>query len=142
MTKELWLNLPVKDVKRSRKFFEAIGWKFNDNFGSSEVSECLVIGEKQIAVMLFQEEQLKKFAQTNIIDTSKGVETLISFDLPSKKEVDELAEKVRAAGGILFGEPEEIDGWMYGFGFIDPDGHRWNGLSMDMSKIPGTKKAE
>ena len=27
-------------------------------------------------------------------------------------------------------------GWMYGFGFCDIDGHRWNVLYMDMSKMP------
>lgn len=61
---------------------------------------------------------------------------MISFDAESREEVDEMAAKVRAAGGTIFGEPGEIRGWMYGFGFADLDGHRWNMVFMDFSKLP------
>ena len=30
----------------------------------------------------------------------------------------------------------EVQGWMYGSGFTDLDGHRWNLLHMDMSRLP------
>jgi predicted lactoylglutathione lyase len=52
--------------------------------------------------------------------------------------VDELAETAKAAGGTVYAEPGENQGWMYGCGFSDPDGHRWNVLYMDMSKMPGS----
>jgi predicted lactoylglutathione lyase len=61
---------------------------------------------------------------------------LFSFDAESREEVDEMAKKVKAAGGTLYAEPAENQGWMYGFAFVDPDGHRWNMLYMDMSKMP------
>ncbi len=47
-----------------------------------------------------------------------------------------LFKKVEFAGGSIFGKPSEIDGWMYGAGFADLDGHRWNLLYMDESKMP------
>ncbi len=46
-----------------------------------------------------------------------------------------MARKAIEAGGG-FGQPAEIQGWMYGCGFADPDGHRWNVLFRDMSKLP------
>ena len=61
---------------------------------------------------------------------------MISFDAESREEVDEMARKVFEAGGNIFGEPAEIQGWMYGFAFTDLDGHRWNQLYMDFSKMP------
>ena len=86
--------------------------------------------------MLFEETSFKAFTKTDITDTSKTNEILISIDAESKEEADELAKKVEQAGGTIYGKPGEKDGWMYGFGFIDLDGHRWNVLHMDMSKMP------
>ena len=51
-------------------------------------------------------------------------------------EIDQLAKKVASAGGTVFAPPGENQGWMYGFAFTDPDGHRWNALHIDMSKMP------
>jgi uncharacterized protein len=60
---------------------------------------------------------------------------LLSFDAESKEVVDEMLEKAVKAGGTIYGEPHD-QGWMYGAGFTDLDGHRWNVLYMDMSNMP------
>jgi len=60
---------------------------------------------------------------------------LLSFDAASKEEVDELAAKAIAAGGTSSHKPYEMQGYMYGCVFSDLDGHRWNVLHMDMSKV-------
>jgi predicted lactoylglutathione lyase len=85
--------------------------------------------------MLFPNNVFKNFTQNEITDTKKGTEVLINIDAQSKEEVNEMAKKVRAAGGRIFAEPGESQGWMYGFGFEDLDGHRWIMLYMDMSKM-------
>lgn len=38
--------------------------------------------------------------------------------------------------GTIYGEPRESQGRMYGAGFADPDGHRWNVLYIDTSRMP------
>ena len=134
MTNQLWLNLPVKNIEKSKEFFSKLGFSFNTQHGNSPVSASLVIGKN--VVMLFEETSFKAFTKTDITDTSKTNEILISIDAESKEEADELAKKVEQAGGTIYGKPGEKDGWMYGFGFIDLDGHRWNVLHMDMSKMP------
>ena len=63
---------------------------------------------------------------------------LISVGVEKKQEVDELAKKAVAAGGTVFGQPGGND-FMYGCGFIDPDGHRWNALYMDTTKAPSPR---
>ena len=134
MTNQLWLNLPVKNIERSKEFFSKLGFSFNTQHGNSPVSASLVIGKN--VVMLFEETSFKAFTKTDITDTSKTNEILISIDAESKEETDALAKKVEQAGGTIYGKPGEKDGWMYGFGFVDLDGHRWNVLYMDMSKMP------
>ena len=136
MTKELWINLAVKDVKKSKEFFTKLGFSFNSKYGDTEHSACLTVGTKNIAVMLFEESVFKGFTQNNITDTKQSTEVLLSIDAESREEVDEMAKKAEAAGGIVFGKPGEKQGWLYGCGFTDLDGHRWNVLYMDMSKMP------
>ncbi|MBC7829665.1 MAG: VOC family protein [Chitinophagaceae bacterium] len=136
MTKELWINLPVKDVKKSREFFTKIGFIQNTHFPETEQMSSVFAGTKSIVIMLCAEPVFQGFSQNKIADTKQSTEVLFSFDAESRDEVDELAEKVTAAGGNVFAKPGENQGWMYGCAFTDPDGHRWNVLHMDMSKMP------
>ena len=135
MTNEIWLNLPVKDVNKAKEFFRKIGFTLSEKHAAPDMA-CFEIGEKKMNVLFFAEETLKKFTKSEIADAQKGAEVLISFDAESRADVDETAQKVRDAGGTIFAEPAEIQGWMYGFAFTDPDGHRWNQLFMDFSKMP------
>lgn len=134
MKKQIWLNLPVKNVAKAKDFFWKIGFSFNEQHDTPS-STCMVIGEGHFVVMLFEELLFKSFTQNELTDTKSGSEILISIDAESKEEVDVLAEKVKEAGGTVFSPPAESQGWMYGFGFADLDGHRWNVLYMDFSKL-------
>ena len=134
MTKQLWINLPVKDVARSREFFSHLGFTFNDAHGVNPT--CMLVGEMKFVVMLFEEGVFKSFTRQELSDTTLSTEVLFSIDAESRAEVDALAAKAKEAGGIVFAEPGESQGWMYGCGFCDLDGHRWNVLYMDMSKMP------
>lgn len=135
MTKEYWINLPIKDVERSKKFFTAIGFSFNTERETASMISLLV-GKATMPIMLFETSVFESVVHNKISDTSKGAEIMISFDAESYSEVDEMAEKVKKAGGDVFSKPSEIQGWMYGFAFSDPDGHRWNMLYMDFAKMP------
>ncbi|MBS1565188.1 MAG: VOC family protein [Bacteroidetes bacterium] len=135
MAKDFWLSLPVKDIRKSREFFTRLGFQFNDQY-KSDNSACLLVGEKKVVVMLFEEPAFKGFISRDICDTQQGTEVLLSFDAKSKEEVDQLVEKVIAAGGKSNHKPSEMTGWMYGCVFSDIDGHRWNILHMDMSRQP------
>lgn len=135
MTKEIWINLPVKDVNKAKEFFEKIGFAPNEEYSNPEMAGFKV-GEKAMNVLFIAEEKFKEFAKTDVSDSARGAEVLISFDAESREEIDETARKVFDAGGTIFAEPSEIQGWMYGFAFADPDGHRWNMLFMDFSKMP------
>lgn len=134
MTKQIWLNLPVKDVAKAKDFFWKIGFSFNEQHDTPS-STCMVVGEGHFVVMLFEEMLFSSFSQNGITDTKSSSEILISIDAESREEVDELAKKAEEAGGTVFSSPAESQGWMYGCGFADLDGHRWNVLFMDFSKL-------
>jgi len=134
MAKDFWLTLPVKDINKSKAFFTQLGFKFNTQY-SDPKSACLLVGEKNVVVMLFEEPAFKGFISGEIADVKQGAEVLLSFDAQSKEEVDELVKKVIAAGGKSNHKPYDMQGYMYGCVFTDIDGHRWNILHMDMSKM-------
>lgn len=136
MAKEFWINLPAKDLGKTRAFFKAIDFRENSQFSENPTMASFFVGDKNVVVNFFPEALFKSFSGNEIADTAKGTETLFSIDAQSPNEVDELANKAVAAGAVLYAQPGEKDGWMYGCGFSDPDGHRWNVLFMDFSKMP------
>lgn len=136
MAKDFWLNLPVKNVKTSKAFFIELGFKFNPRFGENDNMAALLVGEKNIVVMLCEEPAFKQYISNEIADTKKTTEVLLSIDAQSKEEVDEMAQRAINAGGSSNHQPSEMHGWMYGCVFADPDGHNWNVLYMDMSQLP------
>lgn len=136
MTKELWVNLPVRDLAKSKEFFTKLGFTFNPQYSNSDEAACLVIGDKRIIVMLFTESTFENFTQNKVSDSKRGTEVLLSIDAETREEVDQMVEKVLEAGGVVYSQPKEEQDWLYGCGFVDLDGHRWNVLYMDMSKMP------
>jgi hypothetical protein len=135
MAKQFWINLPVKDLNKSIEFFSKLGFSFDSQFGNTDESACLVIGEKNVIVMLFAESIFKNITRNEIADSKQATEVLLSIDAETREEVDEIAKKAVEAGATIFGEPDD-QSWMYGCGFADLDGHRWNVLYMDMNNMP------
>ncbi len=68
-------------------------------------------------MVLFAQAVFEGFTQNKTVDTKQGAEVL--FSVESRAGVDEMAEKVVAAGRVVFARPGEKDGWMYGCAFAD-----------------------
>lgn len=135
MAKDIWLNLPIQDSERSMKFYKRIGFSVNERHESQGGSLSFVVGDNQIVLMLFPIPVFQSFVGRKVSDTFQGNEVLFSLGADSREEVDEYALKAVQAGGIVISKPSEKDGWLYGCGFADPDGHQWNALYMDLSKL-------
>jgi predicted lactoylglutathione lyase len=135
MINQVWLNLPVKDLEKSKSFFKQIGFDVSNDILNSEMVK-MEVGTQKLVVMLTAEAQFKKYLGNDITNTKTSNELLISFDAESREEVNLFSEKVTNAGANVFSKPEEIQGWMYGAAFADLDGHRWNILYMDFEKMP------
>jgi hypothetical protein len=126
MAKEFWLNLPVRNIDRSKEFFTKLGFKFRSGPGATPFSAPLLV--EDVVVMLFEEARFKKIVNQEITDTKTSREVLLSFSASSKEEVDEMARKAVEEGGQTTHVPSEMSGPMYGCVFSDPDGHKWNVL--------------
>lgn len=133
MHKQIYVNLPVKDLARSRAFFSSLGFEINPQF-SNDQGACMIIGEN-IFAMLLAEPFFQGFTTKRIADTRETTEVLICISCESREEVDALVAKALAAGGRA-PNPKQDHGFMYGHGFEDLDGHVWELSYMDMGAIP------
>ena len=133
MAKQIFINLPVKDLKKTMEFFEKLGFTFNMQF-TDDKAACMIIGEN-IYAMLLLEKFFKTFTNKEIADAKKTTEVLIAIDAESKKSVDEMIKKAVEAGGSTYRNPQD-NGWLYGHSFADLDGHQWEVLYIDKEKMP------
>jgi predicted lactoylglutathione lyase len=133
MATKIFVNLPVRDLKKSINFFTQLGFSFNPQF-TDEQGTCMVIGEN-IFAMLLVEERFKDFTKKPISDARKSTEVLLALDAESREAVDTMVRNAVKAGGSTYIEPQD-HGWMYGHSFADLDGHQWEILYMDESAIP------
>lgn len=128
MSRQIYVNLPVKDLNKSVAFFTRLGFKFNPQF-TDENATCMIVGEN-IFVMLLVEKFFQTFTSKTIIDARKNTEVLMGLSCASRAEVDELVRSALAAGGTAPREPQDL-GFMYGHDFEDLDGHIWEPFYME-----------
>ncbi|HYJ41378.1 MAG TPA: VOC family protein [Steroidobacteraceae bacterium] len=127
MHSQIFVNLPVKDLKRSVLFFTGLGYTFNPTF-TDENATCMIIGEN-LFVMLLVEKFFSTFTSKAITDTAKSTEVLNCVACSSREQVDSLVAKARAGGGKVPREPQD-HGFMYSHGYEDLDGHTWELVHM------------
>ena len=135
MNQQIYVNLPVRDLERSKAFFGALGYSFNPQF-TNEQGACMVISD-DIYAMLLTEPFCQTFTSKPLADARQTTEVLICLSCASRAEVDQLVAKARAAGGTV-PRASQDHGFMYQHGFEDLDGHIWELAYMDMAACPAT----
>lgn len=133
--KSIYLNLPIRDIARTRAFWAGLGFGFNEKF-SDDKALCLELNPPTIYAMLLETAFFKTFTDKPVSDGSTAA-ALLSIQVESRARVDELVALAVAAGARRYGEPMDY-GWMYFDRFEDPDGHQWEVMFADEAQIPET----
>jgi uncharacterized protein len=133
MAKQVFINLAVKDPKKSMDFYAALGFSNNPQF-SDDSGKCMVWSEN-IFVMIMTHEKFAGFATKPIADTKTGLAALFSLSVDSVEEVNKIVNAGVKAGGV---EPTEMKdyGFMQQRTIEDFDGHTWEIFYMDITKFP------
>ena len=79
MVPQLFINLAVKDIERTKAFFTELGFQFNLEY-SNENGLCMILNESS-CVMLLKDEFFQSFTHKPVSDAFKTTETLISPSL-------------------------------------------------------------
>ena len=128
MNTKIFVNLPVKNLDRSKEFFGKLGYSFNAKF-TDETAACMVISD-DIYAMLLTEAKFKEFTRKPIADATKTTEVLVCLSTDSKAKVNEVVDAAVKAGASEAREPIDY-GFMFGRSFNDLDGHIWEIIWMD-----------
>ena len=134
MATQVFINMQVKDLQRSKAFFEALGYSFNPQFTNDEAAS-LVISDT-IYAMLHTPSSLQRFLPKgkSAADATKSTEVLLALSFESKDAVNAIFEKAIAAGGTEC-RPAEDHGFMFGRSFNDLDGHIWEVFWMNPAHV-------
>jgi len=132
MVTQIFVNLAVKDLPRSKTFFEQLGYSFNPQF-TNQNAACMVISDT-IYAMLLTEPFFKNFTDKALVDARQATEVLVCLSAENRAAVDDIVGKAVAAGGRIYNEPQD-HGFMYAHGFEDLDGHQWEFAFMEPSHI-------
>ena len=134
MPQRIFINMHVKDLARSKAFFEALGYTFNPQFTDGNAG-CLVISDT-ICCMLLTTGHMERFLPKGrtIADPTRTTEVLLALSADSREAVNTVFDKAIAAGGSE-ARPTEDHGFMYGRSFTDPDGHIWEIFWYDLNAL-------
>lgn len=127
-SRKIFVNLPVRDLKRSMEFFSKLGFEFNPKF-TDDKAACMIISAEAYA-MLLTEPFFKTFTKKELCNAASHTEAIFALSCESRGEVDEIVKKAIAAGGKHALDPSD-HGFMYSSSFYDVDDHHWEVLWMD-----------
>lgn len=131
--KSIYVNLPITNLEKTRAFWNALGFSFNEQF-SDEKALCLVLNEGQIYAMLITHEFFSSFTNRAIADAST-TQVLLAIEVESRELVDQILKTALENGATRYREGAD-HGWMYYDSFADLDGHQWEIMFTDTSKLP------
>ena len=134
MSKQIFINLPVRDLPKAKAFYEAIGAVNNPQF-TDDTAACMVLSDT-IFVMLLTHPKWAFFTKKPIVDAHEASEVMLALSADDRASVDAMVDAAGVHGGKPDVNPKQDLGFMYGRSFEDVDGHVWETMFMDMSQMP------
>lgn len=131
MSKSLFVNLPIANLKKSVAFFSELGFTFNPQF-TDEQSTCMIISDN-IFMMLLEHDKFQSFIDKKIASRDT-TEAILALSCESAEEVTTLTEKAFSLGARRINDPQDL-GFMFSWGFEDLDGHLWDVFWMNPDHV-------
>ncbi|MGH7359337.1 MAG: VOC family protein [Candidatus Rokuibacteriota bacterium] len=113
------ITLGVTDVARSRRFYEALGWRAS---GASQ-ADVTFFQLGGIALSLWSRAELARDAQ--VPDPGGWGGVALAHNARTRAEVDAILAEARTAGARILKPAHDTFWGGYAAYFADPDGHAW-----------------
>jgi uncharacterized protein len=130
--KQIFINLPVKNVESSMNFYTQLGFTVNPLFTFDD-QKCMVWSD-QIYVMLQTLEMFKSGNKKNIADPKENTTATFTLPVESLDRLNEIIKNGLKAGGT---EPTQTidEGFIQVRNIEDLDGHNWGVIFLDIDKF-------
>ena len=113
------ITLGVRDLRRARAFYEALGWETR----AAPDDDVVFFRAGGMVVALWGRDEL---AADSAVDDSGGWGGVtLAHNVRSPPEVDAVVDEARAAGARIAREPGPTFWGGYSGVFVDPEGHPW-----------------
>ena len=129
MSEMIFVNLPVRDLAASRRFYEAIG-AVNEPKFTDDTAAAMKFSDS-IFFMLLTHDKYRQFTSLPIADAREKSAVLIALSQDSRDAVDATIKAGVAAGGTADPAKPQDYGQMYLRSLLDPDGHHFELMWMD-----------
>jgi predicted lactoylglutathione lyase len=136
MAQTIFVNLPVADLGRARRFYVALGFGIDERF-TGEQSVCAVVSP-EIFLMLLTRERFADFAPRPVGDPARETSVLVALSRESRADVEAFMAAGLGAGGTDTGQVQEHADAMYGRALSDPDGNVIEVMWMDVGRMVPT----
>lgn len=133
MSKMIFVNLPVKDLAASTRFYEAIGCIKNPQFSDGNTSS--MAWSDTVIFHLMVHDYYSTFTSKPIADAHRTSAMLIALSQDTRAAVDSIVEAAAKAGGNADIRPAQDYGFMYLRTFADPDGVVFEPLWMNPDAV-------
>jgi predicted lactoylglutathione lyase len=131
MPKMIFVNLPVRDLAASTKFYVALGGEVNPQFSDEHATS--VMYSDAIGVMLMTHDRYRGFTKRPIGDARRESQALLALSVDSRDAVGVTVEAAVAAGGNADPNPVQDLGFMLNRSVEDPNGYVWEIMWIDMA---------
>jgi predicted lactoylglutathione lyase len=115
------ITLGVADLKRSRAFYDALGWKVAAEDQADQIVAYDLIG---MTLCLYPLKGLAEDANVEVKSQKYSTITL-AYNVESEDEVEAALNEAVKAGGELVKKAEKVFWGGYSGYFADPDGNLW-----------------
>lgn len=120
--KNTFINLPIRNVADTDRFFASLGMLKNEQFSSVDTTNAKI--NENTFIMLLEDKRFAGFIDANPEHINNNQIICLQFD--TKAEVDSFFDKAIAAGATNMTKPDpESEAFMYDKAFRDINGHIW-----------------
>ena len=136
--KQIFINLPVDDLEKSKNFYTEIGFTVNTLF--TFYDQICMVWSEYIYVMLQTKYFFYSGNKTQVLNLNNNSSSTFTLPVGGIKEVNELVERGLKAGGTEPNNPID-EGYMQIRTIVDLDGHTWGIIYLDLDKFSKQKKS-
>ncbi|MEP3245945.1 MAG: VOC family protein [Sneathiella sp.] len=125
------ITLGVADLKKSRAFYEALGWQVAS---VQQAEEIVAFDLNAMTLALYPLDKLEEDAKVEVTKSRYSAMT-IAYNVNTPEEVDSALQEAVQAGGELVKAAEKVFWGGYSGYFADPDGTLWEVAHNPFSKL-------
>lgn len=134
MSKNVFINLPVRDLAAATRVYEAIGCTMNPQFSDDQASS--MVWSDTVTFHLLATDYFATFTPRPVGNARESSQMLVALAAESREAVDAIVEAAASAGGAADPRAVQDHGWLYNRTVEDADGNILEIVWLNADEMP------